>query len=255
MPRPRLGGGNRQALSGRRSRSKPAPNAVEFGGFEPGMLRFLEELSANNNRLWFDANRQRYEELALNPALDFIAAMASRLDRISRRFEAIPKRSGGSLMRAYRDTRFSADKTPYKTNLGIQFRHVVGRDIHAPGFYLHIEPGDCFVGVGSWHPHPEALAKIRARIVAKPEAWQQVLDDKSFRRHFVFAGDSLKRPPKGYAADHPLIEDLRRKDFIAVKALDENALTDKNLPAKVAALFAAGAPLMKFLCAAVEVDY
>lgn len=228
---------------------------LQFPGFKPALPRFLEELSANNNRAWFDHNKRRYEECVLYPALDFIAAMAPRLQTISRCFEAIPTRSGGSLMRVYRDTRFSADKTPYKTNVGIQFRHIAGRDIHAPGFYLHIAPGDSFVGVGSWHPHPEALAKIRERIAAKPDAWRQVLDDKQFRRHFVFAGASLKRPPKGYAADHPLIEDLRRKDFIAVKALDERALTDKKLLANVAALFAAGAPLVKFLCAAVEVDF
>lgn len=226
-----------------------------FTGFQPSLLEFLGELAANNNRAWFEANRQRYEDCVLFPALDFIAAMAPRLEKISRRFEAIPRRSGGSLMRVYRDTRFSADKTPYKSNLGIQFRHVVGRDIHAPGFYFHIEPGDCFIGVGSWHPHAETLAKIRVRIAEKPQLWQQVLDDKAFRRQFTFAGDSLKRPPKGYAGGHPLIADLRRKDFIAIKRLDDDALLDDKLTMKVASLFAAGAPLMQFLCAALEVDY
>ncbi len=255
MPHP----GRKPILAGTGKNPKPhmpaAIQAPKFAGFQPALLGFLGELAANNNRAWFDANRQRYEDSVLCPALDFVAAMAPRLEKISRRFEAIPRRSGGSLLRVYRDTRFSADKTPYKSNLGIQFRHVVGRDIHAPGFYFHIEPGDCFIGVGSWHPHPGALAKIRARIADKPQLWRQVLDDKAFRRQFTFAGDSLKRPPKGYAGGHPLIADLRRKDFIAIKRLDDDALLDDKLTMKVASLFAAGAPLMQFLCAALEVDY
>ncbi len=233
----------------------PKPPADTFGGFSPELLTFLTELPANNNRAWFDTHRQRYEDHLLFPALDFIAAMGPRLARISPRFEAVPKRMGGSLMRIYRDTRFGNDKTPYKTNVGIQFRHVVGKDIHAPGFYLHIEPGDSFVGVGCWHPDFDALAKIRARLASHPDQWRAVLAERKFRRQYELAGDSLLRPPRGFAADHPLIEDLRRKDFIAVHPLADTEVIDPKLTAKVAALFAAGAGLMQFLCAALEIDF
>lgn len=226
-----------------------------FGGFSPALLTFLTELSVNNDRAWFAANRQRYEEHLLYPALDFIAAMGPRLARISPRFEAIPKRVGGSLMRIHRDTRFATDKRPYKTNVGIQFRHVVGKDIHAPGFYLHIEPGDSFVGVGCWHPDADALAKIRARLASHPDQWCKVLAERTFGRRYRLAGASLVRPPRGFAADHPLIEDLRRKDFIAVHPLDDAGVTDPRLTTQVAALFAAGAGLMQFLCAALEIDF
>lgn len=226
-----------------------------FGGFSPALRTFLTELSVNNDRAWFAANRRRYEEHLLYPALDFIAAMSPHVARISPRFEAIPKRVGGSLMRIHRDTRFATDKRPYKTNVGIQFRHVVGKDIHAPGFYLHIEPGDSFVGVGCWHPDADALAKIRARLASHPDQWRKVLAERRFSRQYRLAGASLVRPPRGFAADHPLIEDLRRKDFIAVHPLDDAGVTDPALTARVAALFAAGAGLMQFLCVALEIDF
>ena len=111
----------------------------KFTGFPPGTLRFLRELERNNDREWFAVNKPRYEALVREPALDFIATMGPKLLSISDHFVALPKKTGGSLMRVYRDTRFGKDKTPYKTNIGIQFRHEVAKDIHAPGYYLHID--------------------------------------------------------------------------------------------------------------------
>ena len=224
-----------------------------FQGFPGGLLPFLEELSANNNRDWFAANKPRYEELVSNPALDFIGTMGGPLAKISICFEAIPKRSGGSLMRVYRDTRFSKDKTPYKTNVGIQFRHVLGKDIHAPGFYVHIEPHDVFIGVGSWRPDSASLAKIRSRIAEKPDLWRQVASDKSIKRHFEFVGDTLIRPPRGFDRDHPLIEVLKRKDFIAIKRLEESDIESSQFFNNVVKRFRDGLPLMEFLCAALEI--
>ncbi len=226
---------------------------VGFAGFPSGALPFLEELSANNNREWFQDNKQRYEDLVRNPALDFIGAMGPRLEKISTRFEAIPKRSGGSLMRIYRDTRFGYDKTPYKTNIGIQFRHALGKDIHAPGFYVHIEPHDVFVGVGSWRPDSASLAKIRARIAEKSEHWREVVQNKVFGRHFELVGDALKRPPRGYDRDHPLIDELKRKDFIAIKRLGEGDIQSPRFIDDVVKRFRDGLPLMTFLCKALEI--
>ena len=116
-----------------------------FSGFGADTRRFLAELEGNNNRDWFQANKHRYDEFVLEPSLEFIAAMGPLLEEISPHFLAIPKRVGGSLMRVYRDTRFGHDKRPYKTNIGIQFRHEMGKDVHAPGYYLHIETASCFL--------------------------------------------------------------------------------------------------------------
>jgi uncharacterized protein (TIGR02453 family) len=226
-----------------------------FAGFPGGLLLFLEELSANNNRDWFSDNKQRYEDLVRNPALDFIGQMGPHLTRLSSRFEAIPKRSGGSLMRVYRDTRFARDKTPYKTNVGIQFRHMMARDIHAPGFYVHIEPHEVFVGVGSWRPDSMSLAKIRARIAEKPELWRVVERKKNFKRYYEFVGDSLIRPPRGFDREHPLIETLKRKDFIAIHRFDERDIESNEFFDTVLKRFRNGLPLMAFLCRALELPF
>ena len=229
--------------------------APEFAGFPPTTARFLEELARNNERAWFQANKSRYEDDVLAPALDFISAMGPRLERVSRHFLAIPKRVGGPLMRVYRDTRFSRNKAPYKTNIGIQFRHELGKDVHAPGFYVHIEPNGCFLGVGIWHPDSGALAAIRDAIVEDPAAWKRSRNAKRFRERFELSGDKLKRPPRGYPADHPLVEDLKRKDFIGVSEFHIGDTGDGLFIDRVAADFGAAKPLMKFLCSALELRF
>jgi uncharacterized protein (TIGR02453 family) len=229
--------------------------STRYASFKPETLAFLRELSANNNREWFAANKHRYEEQVLDVALNFIQSMYEPLRKIAPHFVAIPKRMGGSLMRVYRDTRFSKNKTPYKTNIGIQFRHEQAKDVHAPGFYLHIDPEEVFLGAGSWRPAPEALAGIRGRIDAKQAEWTRARDDQKFRSLFRLGGESLSRPPKGFAKDHPLIEDIRRKDFIAVRNLDLDEPLDRRFQQKVETAFAAAAPYMTFLCKAVGVKY
>jgi uncharacterized protein (TIGR02453 family) len=226
-----------------------------FKGFPSDALTFLHQLAQNNQRDWFQANKDRYESLVRTPALDFIDAMSPELNKISDQFNAIAKKSGGSLMRVYRDTRFSKDKTPYKTNIGIQFRHVLGKDVHAPGFYLHIEPDACFLGAGIWHPESKTLAKIRDFITDNPAAWQKALEHKPFKRSFELAGDSLKRPPRGYPADHPLIDDLKRKDFIAIRSFDCKKIEAGNFIGFVRKGFADTEPFMRYLCTAVEVNF
>ena len=168
---------------------------------------------------------------------------------------ASDRRIGGSLMRVYRDTRFSKDKTPYKTNVGIQFRHEFGRDVHAPGFYVHVAPDECFLALGVWRPDRNALRRIRQAILDEGDRWRRATRDQKFRRHFELAGDSLKRPPRGFPADHPLVEDLKRTDFIGLGELGEQDVLDEAFPDAVAARFAAGRPLMRFLCGALEVPF
>jgi len=155
----------------------------------------------------------------------------------------------------YRDTRFSRDKAPYKTNIGIQFRHEQGKDIHAPGYYLHIAPGECFVGAGLWHPEADALFKIRQAIVDKPAVWLAARDDKPFRLHFTLEGDSLANAPRGFARNHPLVDDLKRKDFIGLANLTGAAVASGKLRPLVVERFRQAAPFMRFLCQALELRF
>lgn len=213
---------------------------------------FLAQLAANNHRDWFTDHKQRYEDTIRTPALRFIADMADDLAAISPHFLAVPKKVGGSLMRVHRDTRFGRDKRPYKTNVGIHFRHEVGKDVHAPGYYVHIEPGECFVGVGIWRPDSTALGKIRDAIVEKGAAWTSASGENKFIKLFTISGESLKNPPRGFDKDHPMIEDLKRKDFIAVSELSEKIVMSPQLRHRVVERFEAARPYMRFLCQALE---
>lgn len=226
-----------------------------FKGFPAEALRFLDELDDNNNREWFAENKDRYEALIREPALDYIATMQAPLAGLSDHFRAIPKKMGGSLMRVYRDTRFGKDKRPYKTNVGIQFRHEQGKDVHAPGYYLHLAPDGCFLGVGIWRPESAALAGIRERIAFRPKEWQSVSRSPAFKRRFALGGESLKRPPRGYRADHPMIIDLKRKDFIAAMDFDFERALKPGFVKWTTDQWKAASPFMAFLCAALEVPY
>ncbi len=216
---------------------------------------FLSALAENNTREWFEEHKQDYEALVREPALDFISDMGNELPAISPHFRAVPKKMGGSLMRVFRDTRFSKDKTPYKTNIGIQFRHEVGKDVHAPGYYVHIAPDESFVGVGLWHPEADVLFKIRQGLLEKPEAWVKARDDKTFSQHFDLVGDALANAPRGFAKDHPLVEDLKRKDFIALAAMSKATVTAKDFREQVAERFKQATPLMRFLCSALDLRF
>jgi uncharacterized protein (TIGR02453 family) len=226
-----------------------------FPGFSPGLATFLSELSRHNNRSWFAANRERYERDVREPALEFIAAMAGPLKKISPNFVAVPKKVGGSLMRIHRDIRFSKDKKPYKTNLGIHFRHAAGKDVHAPGFYFHVDPRDVFVGAGIWHPESDALLRIREAIDEDPTGWKKAKNSKPFAAKFELSGDSLRRPPQGFAGDHPLIDDLKRKDFIGICRLEHDDLLEPAILDQTVELFRSAKPLMAFLCRAVGVRF
>lgn len=218
-------------------------------------LSFLAELDKNKHREWFHENKNRYEDLIRTPALNFITDMENDLNHISPYFLAIAKKVGGSLMRIHRDVRFSKNKSPYKTNIGIQFRHEMGKDVHAPGFYLHIEPGDCFIGVGIWRPDSDALGKIRDSIIEHDKVWLDAINDKAFKKNFELSGESLKTAPRGYDKMHPLIKDLRRKDFIAISTVDEKKVLSKNFKDHVVKRFSESETYMSFLCKALNLRY
>lgn len=222
--------------------------------FTKRTFEWLSELRTNNNRAWFAEHRERYEADVREPALAYIEAMGPVLRRVSKHFTAIAKRSGGSLMRVHRDMRFAKDAQPYKTNIGIQFRHERGRDVHAPGFYIHVEPGQCFIAAGIWRPDSAALRAIRLEIADRPAAWRRTSTSR-FTEKFALGGESLSRPPRGFAPDAPCIEDLKRKDFIAVMQLSDAFIRRADLPAASGELYGRTAPLMRFLCAALDLDF
>ncbi len=179
--------------------------------FTPALFQFLRQLAQHNDREWFNANKPRFERDLRDPFLAFIRDIAAPLHKISAEIVADPRPVGGSLFRIHRDTRFSRDKSPYKTHAGAQFRHRASeKDVHGPGFYLHLEPGESFLAGGIWRPEPAALAKIRTFIATNPKAWTAAAT-----RGLVAHGESAKRPPKGFDPDHPLIDEIKRKDFIA----------------------------------------
>ena len=212
----------------------------------PVLFRFLKELRQHNDREWFNANKERYVGDVRDPLVAFVAAVAAKLSAISPHIVADPRPSGGSLLRIYRDTRFSRDKTPYKTNAALSFRLAPRRDVEAPGYYLHLEPGHVFMGAGMWHPSADALHAIRAAIVKDPQGWK-----RAKRSGLSHGEDSLKRPPRGFAADHPFIEDLKRTSFTAGVEFTERQAGSPEFPALFVRACRRETPLMGFLAKAV----
>jgi len=229
--------------------------AVASDQFNPGLFKFLKDLKKNNDRAWFEKNKDRYEEQVKFPILSFISDLAPLLAKVSPHFVVDPRPNGGSMFRIYRDVRFSKNKAPYKTAASAQFRHERGKDVHAPGFYLHLEPGQCFLGAGIYQPDTKTLAAIRDRIVEDPKSFKSVLARKSIRENWELSGSSLKRPPRGYDPDHPLIEDLKRKDFILVQSVTEAQVCSAGFAKEFAKQCKNAGPLMKYLTAAVDVPY
>ena len=178
--------------------------------FSPEFFKFLRGLARNNNRVWFQKNKQRYERYVLAPSLRFIKDAGAELRAVSPYLVADPRPFGGSLFRIYRDMRFSKDRSPYKTNVAMEFWHRRGGKKSYTGLYLHLAPEDSFAGAGIWHPDPPTLNRVRRAIVSRPEAWKQVKESG-----LKIEGESLKRPPAGFDASHPFVGDLKLKDITA----------------------------------------
>lgn len=221
----------------------------------PALFNFLRELKQNNDRAWFEANKDRYEAVVRGPLLKFIADFAPYLAKISPHFEADNRKVGGSLFRIYRDIRFSPDKSPFKTHAGIQFRHEAARDAHAPGFYLHLEPDNVFTAIGVWQPDAETLGRIRDAIVAHADRWQQILADKKLAEAFTLEGDRLKTAPRGYDPQHPLIEVLKLKDLYLFAPLSEQEACRSDFIERYAAICQLSRPFMEFLTTAIGVAW
>jgi len=216
--------------------------------FRPDLFNFLRQLKRHNNREWFAKNKQRYEEAVRDPALLFIENFGPHLHSLSPHFVADPRPTRGSLFRIYRDTRFSPDKRPFKTHVGIHFSHASGKDAHAPVFYLHLEPENCFTAAGVWHPESRALTKIRMAIAAEPGQWAKA------RRKLELEGDSLMRPPRGFDPNHRFIEDIKRKDFVASAGLTEAQVCSPKFMRDFAGACRTMQPLVEFTAKALGLE-
>lgn len=208
--------------------------------FNPELFDFLRQLKRHNNRDWFARNKARYEKVLRDPSLMFINSFGPHLHKLSSHFVADPRPARGSLFRIYRDTRFSPDKQPFKTHVGMRFYHASGKDAHAPVFYLHLEPGNCFAGAGVWHPDNIAVTKIRMAIIAEPRQWAKA------REKLELEGDSLMRPPRGFDANHPFIQDIKRKNFVASVVLTEAQVCGSRFIRDFAAACRTMLPLVEF---------
>ncbi len=228
----------------------PEPSA-----FAPALFRFLRDLRKNNDRDWFLAHKERYEREVKEPALAFIAAFAPTLRKIGPHLVADARPVGGSMFRLHRDVRFGTDKRPYKTEVGIQFRHAGADDVHAPSFYLHLAPGDVFAGAGIWRPGGAALGEVRDAIAASHAAWRRASAGRDFAKRWVLPAEYLQRVPRGFDADHPCADDLRRKSFLATTSFTEPAACADDFADQLEHAWRSSAPLMRFLTRALGLPW
>jgi uncharacterized protein (TIGR02453 family) len=223
--------------------------------FTAGTFRFLRDLAVHNDRDWFRDHQDDYERLVRDPALRFITDVAAPLHGISPYLSVVARKVGGSLFRIQRDTRFARDKTPYKTHTGMHFRHADGGDSRAPGFYVRLEPGNCFIGAGVWRPAGPAARAIRRAIAQRPDEWMDVAHGSDFAAAYRMAGDQLARPPRGFDPTHSLIDELRRRDFAGSKRLTQRLVMSENFLEAFVDDCRLATPLMRFVCAALDLEY
>ena len=215
--------------------------------FPKDTLKFLKELEANNNRDWFKANKKRFDASVQGPALEFVRTMAPRLQKLSKELVADDSKVGGSLMRIYRDVRFSKDKTPYNTH--IAFRFMTGPS--GVGYYMGVEANEITLGAGVWQPGKDALLKIRKAIAANGPAWLKAFKNKGWEP----GGESLSRPPQGFDKEHPEVNELKRKDFVLFKKLKPAEASKPGFADAITKNYAAAKPAMVFLANALKVKF
>ncbi|MCZ7557144.1 MAG: DUF2461 domain-containing protein [Bacteroidia bacterium] len=216
-----------------------------FAGFPKDMLRFFKELKANNTREWFLENKKRYEESVREPMLSLLDDLANRLRAVDSDIEIDPRKA---LYRINRDVRFSADKSPYKTNTAAAFTlRGYDRKVDA-AYYFHIMPGEVGVGGGLYAPSGDQLKKLRPAIAANPDEFRAILADKKFARLFGgLTGESLTRVPQGFDKDHPAADLLMRKQFLAWAELPGKSLDDGGFADILVEHFTAMTPFIRYL--------
>lgn len=216
-------------------------------------FRFLRALARNNERAWFLAHKDEYDAYVREPFQRLLADLQPALQAVSPHFRADPR---ASLFRIHRDTRFSGDKTPYKTWQGVRLFHERHKQVPAPSYYLHLQPGNCFIAGGIWHPEPDALRRIRQFIVDNPAGWRRAAHAPAFRKRYdLESEDMLVRPPRGFDPSFEFADDLRHRNFVAVRGIDDATMAGPRLLPVLARDLQALAPLMDYLCAALDLEF
>ncbi|MDQ3511857.1 MAG: DUF2461 domain-containing protein [Pseudomonadota bacterium] len=224
--------------------------------FTDASFRFLRTLERNNSREWFHAHKADYETHLREPFQRLLTDLQPALAEVSMHYRSEPKTVGGSLFRIHRDTRFANDKAPYKSWQGARLFHERGRQIEAPSFYLHLQPGQCFIGAGLWHPQSDTLRRMRQFILDNPAAWKAAAHQPAFRRRFdLDDSEMLVRIPRGFPQDFEFAPDLRRKNYVAVRAMDDELFTGPKLLQSIRHDLLAVAPFVDYLCAALDLEF
>jgi uncharacterized protein (TIGR02453 family) len=186
------------------AKPKASPEIGPFEGFSKSTGAFFRELARNNNRAWFERHREDYDRHVLEPARSFVVALGDRLKPLVPNIAAVP-RVDKSIFRIHKDTRFSLDPTPYKTNLGIYFWETGRPRLETTGFYVHLEPPDLMLGAGMY-VIPKTLLEPFRRAVVAPKSGREltkILDAVRSRPGWEIGGEHYKRVPAGYDAAHP----------------------------------------------------
>lgn len=227
------------------------PLVIPFEGFTNGAFRYLHALKKNNNKAWFEAHRDQYESELRDPCRALVQAMDILFKKNGMHFLANLKTS---LFRINRDIRFSKDKSPYKTHIGMSFPIVGATKAFEAGLYVGFEPKGAkdihgFVGGGVYMPMPEQLKRIRKKISGDFKGFNKLVSDKTFRKEFPkgLTGESLKRMPLGYSEDDPATEYLKMKQFLFGDTLQLHDLLDEDLPEKLLKKFKAAQAVTLFL--------
>ena len=224
--------------------------------FSDASFKFLRGLAKNNDKVWFAAHKQQYEDHVRGPFLRLLTDLQPDLAQVSAHFRADPKTVGGSLFRIYRDARFSNDKSPYKAWQGARLYHERRKQVPAPSFYLHLQPGECFVGAGLWHPEPDTQRRIRQFIFDNPGSWKAAAHAPAFRRRYDLDDeDMLVRNPRGFPPDFECIDDLRRRNFVAFHDIDDGVMLGPKLRQTLAKDFQALGPFVDYLCASLDLEF
>jgi uncharacterized protein (TIGR02453 family) len=219
-------------------------------------LAFLEDLAAHNDRAWFDANRGRCETDLVLPARALVRDVLARLARPFPKVTGSDAKSGGSLTRLHRDTRFGKDPRPFHSHLGMHFWHAKGRKMEVPGFFVRVAPDEVLVATGMHAPEPPDLARIRKAIDEDPKGWERASRAAAFRKAWGgLEGESLKRVPAPFPADHRDASDLRRKDFTAFARWKPAEATRAGFSARLVSQWESSEPLMAFLCRALRLPW
>lgn len=224
--------------------------------FKPASLQFLTRLGNNNNKAWFNEHKDQYEALLRKPMQQLITDLQPDIEAISPHFRADPRTVGGSLYRIQRDARFSHDKSPYKTWQGARFYHERRRLQIVPLFYLHLQPGNCFLGGGLWHPEAPNIQKVRQFIADNPASWKAAAHAPAITRRFTLdLAEKLQRAPRGYDPNDPLIEDLKLRNWVYLRPLADEDITGPGLHRTLVKDFTTLAPFIDYLCAALDLEF